>query len=570
MEEKNMSEPQYPYSYHTFLFPFIWRNSNDEILKDQTMDKFKKVLNINDDNNIRWIEKNYKLEKNGMTAEDIQKYSALQYFTEPAKNIIFNTNGKNDVCCFECQPPNNEKGEYIIKKNGITYKLSINNIRLQIYDLGIAILIFELENYDYKSLDDINKINEYGRRISFPFLTNDTHPLCADKITVSFGDSLSCCEDFTETQSDIIKGTIKNPLYYIMKPIKWILDGNSKNNDDYKITFDKEDKKNNEKLFYIKPCVDDRMFVCCLVRNNELSNKLMDYDEEKNEYRYLADCTIKTSEDTISNEIYKLCYIETNLTCQCANMKYDILKQSIYPRWIDYGTVHAVTHHSLVCITSEANDIIESVINPFLTEYVQMAIIALVQRSAILLLSTEASAVAESFSNDKPITKEQISDIEALQAKYVKIQNQLLLSEITVQEQGVEIYELLEEQLYINKNKKELDEQMDNLRDVTNISNARLERKSDEEMEEMEHYSETSMNLVAFFLGVMFIFEPLSMYIKDNSDKYKSNSGIWLFLCSVFAVLCVVIMIIRWKLRKNKIKNNKNKTSAKKIHKPRQ
>lgn len=86
-----------------------------------------------------------------------------------------------------------------------------------------------------------------------------------------------------------------------------------------------------------------------------------------------------------------------------------------------------------------------------------MAILALAQRSVLLMLEDEAAEISNSFSDENVISHEELEEIERLQEKYVKIQNQLLLSEITVQEQGVELYEMLREQLYIKKNMDDLD-----------------------------------------------------------------------------------------------------------------
>lgn len=552
-----------PYSYHTFLFPFIWKTS-----KSIEWGNFEKILSIGE----RWLETSWKegnLPSRARLDEVFQDYAAYQYFTEAANNVVFNTRGDNAVRCFEYFK---KGGKYIITKKPGSYKqkkdeklvvieepksyeLKINKIRLHVYDIGIAVLVFELENHDYKSLDSVNAINEYGRRINFPFLMTKkkekneengkenngennakkkddeplTHKLCADNITIAFPDSnITFKEDFSKTLNNV-EEQIKNgkiSLSHVMNPIQGLLDGGNKANE---IT---ANPLHTDK-FYIKPCVDDRMFVCCMIMDDKLSTELQgigsdeisfinDVDKrlEKGADGEIYDVADKyhesymlgwSDEETLSSRLYKFLYVETDLSCQDCSMKKELLYNSVYRRWINSGTIYGITHHSLMCVNNGNSAIIDNVINPFLTIYIQIAILVLAQRSAILLLEDDASRVSERFNAQNTITQDGISDIEDLQAKYVKVQNQLLLAEVTVQEQGVEIYDMLRKQLYIEKNTNDLNDEMNNLRDVANIANARLERESDEKEEERQERLETVARRFGVILGAVAIAEPVSV-----------------------------------------------------------
>lgn len=550
-----MSKNGLPYSYHTFLFPFIWKTQPD-IEKEKFLDAISigKV----------WIERkcddaisserlkdiphptNEQLQKNEIDKrflEWFQDYQANQYFTDAANRVIFNENGENIVRCYQHImsygiEDDKDKGSYIIKKEEKEYVLTINNIRLNIYEAGIAILILEMENHHYRTLDDVNAINEYGRRINLPFFTYPfigeeeeaidenrkvSHSLCADSITVKIPDWINLgdnypdgrvlVEDYHNTLMnvfDFMKTDKQLSFSYIMSPIQDILDGGHD-----KITANKNHKKAEEEKdkFYIKPCVDDRMFVCCMVMDQALSQELQGIG--KSGISYLSDCDKKiykdefgdfldvtgkkykyyeegwSDEQTLSSRIYKLLFIENDLTCQETTMKRKLLCSSVYRRWLDMGTIYGVTHHSLICINSGNEAIINSVINPFLIEYVQMAILTLAQRSVLLMLEDEVALVSNKlaieYNENVGLNKfeDNLKEIERLQATYVKVQNQLLLSEITVQEQGVELYEMLRQQLYLEKNMADLDVGMHNLRDVADIANARFERQHDKEETEM-------------------------------------------------------------------------------------
>ena len=98
----------------------------------------------------------------------------------------------------------------------------------------------------------------------------------------------------------------------------------------------------------------------------------------------------------------------------------------------------------------------------------------------------------------------------------------MLLSEVTVQEQGVEMYEMFRKQLYIEKNMKYLDSAMNNLRDVADNTNARLERESDAENARLEKESdkkeERKFNMLGILFGLMFITEPIANILRGFID----------------------------------------------------
>lgn len=86
-------ENRLPYSYHTFLFPFIWK-TKPEI----TLGAFEEILQVG----TNWTEHKW---ADMMQAQDVSKdekkknewfqnYAAYQYFTTAASNAIFNADGK--------------------------------------------------------------------------------------------------------------------------------------------------------------------------------------------------------------------------------------------------------------------------------------------------------------------------------------------------------------------------------------------------------------------------------------------------------------------------------------------
>ena len=381
-----------------------------------------------------------------------------------------------------------------------------------------------------------------------------------------------------------------------MKPIQVLLDGHTEKNDSNNSkSITTNPNHRSDKKFYIKPCVDDRMFVCCLVADAALSDEIKCINQEEICYYQGADQRLKkvdgivldgkgnshdtymegwSDETTLSNRIYKFMYIENDLSCQESEMKKQILSDSVYRRWLYSGTLYGITHHSFCCIT---NPSVFPVINSFLTQYVQMAILTLAQRAVVLLLEDEVATVSNKFSEDVNISEQDIAEIErlqakyvkvqnqmllsevtvqeqGLQAKYVKVQNQMLLSEVTVQEQGVEMYEMFRKQLYIEKNTSDLDASIGNLRDVASSTNARLERASDEK-------EDRKLNLLSIALAFLFVVEPLSIIIADNFKFLSEDGNIrsetwWFGIPFVLGIVLILATLIRWII--SKYKNRKN------------
>lgn len=466
-----------PYSYHTFIFPFTWDNEQDKF----TTNNSSEWKNLSPGSNwhlTNWDEGNKPPSATkSNNGEYLKDYASYQYFNSYARNLVFGIGENSLVRNYEYElndnPITDIIGEYIIEHSNEKFKLAVRAIKLKLLSNGVGILYFELEYYgekindctkeseflrkdDNKTIKDVNKINEYGRRIMLPYIykgKDKSHPLVADKITLKIYGK----EEFGENYHNFKKINQEH------------LDGSDK------LVFDDIPLfiKNLLNKINISPAIDDRMFVCCLLRDNTISK---DIQEKNTEYSYLSQCHDK-SENSISNILYTFAFIENTPTCQNANMKKDILEKSIYARWIDYGTIYGVTHHSLICVTSENETVLDPVIKPFVNQYVQMAIIALLQRVSLLRLSKMAGNTTNSFHGNGEISHREIQKVLQLHEEYVRCQNQILLFEVTSQEQGMELFEMFLEQLYIEREKNALETQLNNLYEIASGNYERLNLK---------------------------------------------------------------------------------------------
>ncbi|GAB2027157.1 hypothetical protein [Lactovum odontotermitis] len=263
------------FSYHTFIFPFIWEENGLSLAK----------YIIEGDNKCRW-EVDKLLDKAENVKEKQFTYSQFQYFTRPARELIFE---EEAVKHFSFQLTDENKKFIIYKEK--PYKLTLNAIRLNLVSENhIGIMIFECENHCYTKLSEIQTINQYGRRVLAPFVTPKlTCAELADWIEVA-----GYKENFLSHIADD-----KLNLYHVADFIKELI--STKKN----ITSDKGKFRNENMEFFIEPLIDDRMYVCSLVKNDELISRIKKFSELKGEYAYLSN--FETSKN-----LYKLINIDTN------------------------------------------------------------------------------------------------------------------------------------------------------------------------------------------------------------------------------------------------------------------
>ncbi len=415
-----------PYSYHTFLFAFHF-------------DGFKKG-EINPAGS--WLRESL---RSGDDSENLRlNYQNYQYFTPEARNLLFNENN-NSRYIYDI--PDTFDRRYIITKGADSYKLIVDNIKAIIFkNNNIAILQLELENHHHKSIEAVKKINEYGRRINLPYISpeNIPHALVADSICL-FGETVNL-NNFGNEALNCYENKDEN-FINIIPPISSLI------------------KKLIPNCGKISPVIDDRMFVCCLIRDDNFSNNMKSTATDIENAREAIYCNPE-----LSSELYALAYVDAgDATCQSPDMREKILRRSVYDRWRDWGTVDVITHHSFFRITGGCPEIDATVINPFLSQYITMAVGALVQRATILSISNECTEISEAyFQNDIPVLNKELNErIKKLKSDYVYAQNNIFLNQLTVQEQGIDEFEIMKNELYISDSLENLDKKINSIYDFT-------------------------------------------------------------------------------------------------------
>lgn len=437
------------YSYHAFLFPFRW-----EIDKKIDITKFNKALG-----NSEWHDE--ALNKSGWKYESFEikedkDYNEFVYFYEYARDAIYNTEKKfnkgQTVYHYNYRLGQNSYYKIKLKNKENPYKLKIIAISLKLYETGVAILSFQLENYNYSCKEDIKLINDFGRRTYPQFLPlpldakkDSLHPdwieITIDKGKKSFKDDFAGYKNI-----EVIK---KRDISRNQSPAdlpKFIsgLFGDQFSN-----------KKEDKKKIFVDPIIDDRMFTLCWYGNNEEIEKLKMFSEEKNEYAFNK-----------SSFWHEFLFIDgDSSTCQSKIMLPDLLKKHTYDRWIDYKTLWGVSRYSFVLLTSKGCSP-ENILKVHIqTMYHQLAVLTLAQRASILNFSKRVTEISKISHRGENIS----NDVEKLHKDYIRFVNKMYFSEVTAQEQGIELYDMMLTHMRIRENIKDLNGEIKELHDFAEL-----------------------------------------------------------------------------------------------------
>ena len=474
------SEEKEVYSYHTFLFPFLWKRERNQ--KDE--EEFVKFLE--DPERSYWKPYEYPIFHEELKGEDekVKKlyeeaqlnYSVYQYFNEPAQTAISGRplsqddtervrnyqflyeemaehNGAKPTYEIKCKVERrNAEGKAVYGKRN--FILDINNITLRLYPVGVAILVYELENRNYRTLDDVKDINDYGRRIQLACLdAGSGFKLTADSITVC-----GIKEDFSaRVQEFAFENMGANPwkkgIVHLSNTVLHLFQHRDVELVELAVSLEQEEGK-----LYFEPSVDDRMFVMCLISDSNILPCGWGQYEGISDLDGVGQLSLES--------LYELIYVDPahNRCCYSRQRIKEELENSIYDRWIEYGTLYGITQYSMICVTGFHEYVGSSVINPFLTIYKELVQLVMVQRTAIIMFA-EMAAVR---SKESQLNKEEAADnILEMQKDYVAFQNQLLLFEVTSQLQGIQIYQMLQEKMEISSQEQEMEKQLQNLYEIS-------------------------------------------------------------------------------------------------------
>lgn len=461
------------YSYHVFLFPFQWhfvgKDMENKTLEQRTclsafVDLFTDTL---------WKQQPYK-------TDTILNYNEYNYFYSMVREVLFDkgdpiTDKSIISNLFYDIPADTHKYNFKVCTNGIkktykSYSLHIDSIILHLYSTGVGVLSFHLNNRLKEQSDpnDILNINQAGRRLYPPFFGMDNNLIGTQEQyefnDFSYGLDLVKQKELA-TEFSVISDlhfddfrNYRNPEYFKANPfqipghISFLFQG-------IPLTVDKADFKAPDRKVFITPLLDDRMFVLCWYGNDDIIEELKANDKDH--------CKDKDGNLTYleSDWWYKYMFNDQSwATCQNLELKKALIKRHTYNRWSDLGTFYGVNRYSFVCLTGSLGTLLENnaafLVNHMQTMYYKLCELCLVQRACILRFSDEVSGISAMKDNKKTSLTDRIGN---LYKQYMRFVNRIYFREVTAQEQGIELYNMLQRHMQIERNVKDLDTEIKEL-----------------------------------------------------------------------------------------------------------
>lgn len=408
-------------------------------------------------------------------------------------------------------PPND-----VSKEDKLDNVLMINQYGRRIYPPFLYLKYEDFGKFKYSDRNNKRKVFQNsidevsGQNLSNP-LAGTKHRELAESISM-FKQGSNPTEDEVCDWKEFnnIAELDLNSLHYIPKHILRFLElKRSDKKDESRYLFEipiNNKKKQNKYEMTLEPILDDRMFVMCWLGTEQLnSNFAKDRNnliKEKDDFGYvLSDLcqrkhggyeaggfyrnfdqnrslAINKSFDGygfIANDFwYKYIFVDGDAkSCQCETMQEKLAEKHTYDRWVDYNTLYGVTRYSFNMISAPLKELRKPsnnaafVVEYFQTTYFKMVSLVLVQRSMILKYSKD---INDYYSCEKNVIE---GDKLESYPNYLRFINNYFFREISTQEQGIELYEMLLEQLRIENQAKELEKEYDELYRLNNIESTR-------------------------------------------------------------------------------------------------
>lgn len=425
------------HSYHIFYFAFKWSlPSKENKLFSEQVD----LNNIPILPNSMWerVQLNDKEPIIPLNETDLKEDSELfgerQYYFDFVHPVLYDIKGKLDslIHHYERREPKLKDVRYVINVKDKSYELRLDAINLNLYSTGVGIMSFYLANEKESQSDEysIRDINQFGRRIMPPHcgeFTAENRCMIASSIMIKGLEGRD--EKMYEEKFDykIIPHGDERGFADVWQPALFI----------------KRLREDLSTELNIIPIIDDRMLVNCWYTNDKLSKQAASSPDEfmKGDFWY------------------KYLFVDegNDKTCQNDEMEERLTKASTYSRWQKYGTMYGVSRYSFVALTP-TNYTLPSM--HMRTIYSRMFELIIIQRASMLRFSGEVTKVSSLIG----VSNKQVAlRIGSLYKEYIKFVNQIYFRSVTVQDQGIELYEMLMKQFSSGEKIKELDDEIGEL-----------------------------------------------------------------------------------------------------------
>lgn len=493
------------YSHHHFMFPFRWDIlpvgfTIYDVKENEPFDQ-RTDLNFFNDEFGPWKRKPFTL-SNNETGNDNSNYSEFVYYHQHVQKAIYDyqypwKNNQILLKYFEYNIDKSLTNHYIIKeKDGKTFELQLDGITLHLFATGVGILSYNLSNCieGQGAPEDILRINELGRRIYPQFLgidgvQNTKSAFLADSIRIVINEIKIIEENFPNIELDIINPTILPSFITEVLPDNFI----------YQIG---NQVLANKRVLIVR-VTDDRMFFVSWYGNKKLSdeikNKFIKVQKLDNKWWYAFVFGDKTTDSSVANKI----------------MYESQLNECTYQRWVENGTVYGITNDSFVCLTDTTSFSFNIVRQHVQSIYYTMSILCLAQRTSILKFTAEIANLADIAKLQKD--EKLMTNIKDIYKNYIEFTNKLYFIEVTSQIQGIELYDMIQEQMNIKEEISFLKNEINELNQYVTLL-----------QDEVRNKEAAWLNRVAaFFLPASIFFTVVGAGFISNHNFDISNGIDW-------------------------------------------
>lgn len=436
-------------SYHIFYFPFKWclPDEKDKSFSEQVDLTHIPVEPYSMWERVRIDEKETSASREDRNGKELEElFGERQYYFDFVHPVLYDMKGEESplINHYERREPKEGKVEYRIKVKDREYVLRVDAINLNLYSTGVGILSFFLANEREEQMDEssVRDINQFGRHIMPPH-SGEFEPhnrnMLAESITITglhggddgrYMDPFNYIAKVYHNESEGVFG-----LADVWKPARFV---------DHLI-------KDLSSVLRVTPVIDDRMLVNCWYGNDELASQVKAMTGE-----------VKDDEFAMGNFWYKYVFVDNGdfETCQNQEMKKELLKKSTYSRWQKSGTLYGISRYSLVALTDRDWFATHVLSMHMRTIYSRMFELIIIQRASMLRFSGEVTKVSALSGHRDRVVAQRIG---SLYKEYIRFVNQIYFRNVTVQDQGVELYNRLMEQFASSDQIKDLDDEIGEL-----------------------------------------------------------------------------------------------------------
>ncbi len=492
-------KPKPFFSRHIFLFPFKWETPHKDNVRtmDATIDLEKaenaflgyEVPKESKGDNT-WYRPPFQLDR-------LNHFNEFNYFYDYVSEIIYDLGDdlkadpgqKQLLRHFQHKVPAGMQYEIRVGMTGgqpeKVYLLEIEAVNLNLYETGVGVLSLFMTNRkeEQSGPEDILRINQFGRRIAPPFLGLDP-----EKIGQTFdftydetlaGKGLTAVKGAELAQSIALIGRDGSPLstdsfsrYIMGRNIQkgpFLLPSFLRyffRQPDNLITQDADwGREGHAGKIFLKPVLDDRMFVVCWYGGKEKVDGAKQHHAGYS-HNYLNPNTYEGS------FWYKFLFVDgRSMSTFNMDLARKHLRKHSYTRWAPYS-YYGVSRYSLVLLTSSLEELRKPWVNAsFLPQhlesiYYKMFELAIVQRASVLRFADEVTQVSGFKQENVQELAEQVTN---LYKNYIRFINKVYFREVTAQDQGVEMYDLLQKHMRIETQVEDLDKEIQELHNYVSL-----------------------------------------------------------------------------------------------------